>query len=132
MIDTIRELLKPVEKRPLDLAKIRVAGVQISALANSHLRVMEELNKVYEEMAEVLKHTDPTSEEGKEFEELFIAMNRVFVRFAGTHHFIALGQAFQEFRRESAAAPALRAVLSIEEHSTESKPAATTGLVQHA
>ena len=106
-MSTLRKLLNPAPKRPLDLAKIRASGVQISALASSHLRILEELNKQYELLAEELTKADPSSEEGKEFEQLFLALNRVFVRVAGTHEFIHLGYDLKEFRREQQESVAL-------------------------
>lgn len=119
MISPLKKLFEKRPTRPLDLATIRTSGVNISALASSHLRVMEELNKEYQTLADELLHTDPCSEEGKEFEQLFLALNRVYLSVSGVHKFIAIGEALKEFRRESPATPCLNAMLGVHTEKTE-------------
>lgn len=61
-------------------ASVRVTGTEIGVLARQHLATYEALNDQYRLLGEVLGNSDPTSDAGREVQELFLEFNRIMSR----------------------------------------------------
>ena len=61
-------------------ASVRVTGTEINVLARQHLSTYEALNEQYRLLGEVLSKCDPSSDEGREIQELFLDFTRIMSR----------------------------------------------------